>query len=81
MSCGDLQVAEEQVAGGVTAAQEALPSLKSQIQSQSWIHLLLGVWIPFLYLINFVASSFTKKIRWRGIRYELISPQQTRIIR
>jgi cellulose synthase/poly-beta-1,6-N-acetylglucosamine synthase-like glycosyltransferase len=65
----------------VTAAQEALPSLKSQIQSQSWIHLLLGVWIPFLYLINFVASSFTKKIRWRGIRYELISPQQTRIIR
>jgi cellulose synthase/poly-beta-1,6-N-acetylglucosamine synthase-like glycosyltransferase len=64
----------------VTAAQEMLPSLKSQIQAQSWIHLLLGVFIPFLYAINFVASSLTKTIRWRGIRYQLISPQQTRIL-
>jgi cellulose synthase/poly-beta-1,6-N-acetylglucosamine synthase-like glycosyltransferase len=64
----------------VTAAQEMLPSLKSQIQTQSWIHLLLGVWIPYLYVINFVASLITRKIRWRGIRYELISPQQTRIL-
>ncbi|HEY1421956.1 MAG TPA: glycosyltransferase family 2 protein [Candidatus Acidoferrum sp.] len=65
----------------VTAAQEMLPSLKSQIQTQSWIHLVLGVCIPFLYAINFVASSLTKTIRWRGIRYQLISPQQTRILR
>jgi ceramide glucosyltransferase len=65
----------------LTAVQEMLPSLKSQIQAQSWIHLLLIVVIPFLYVINFVASAFTNTIRWRGIRYQLISPQQTRIIR
>jgi ceramide glucosyltransferase len=64
----------------VTVGQEMLPTLKSQIQQQSWIHLLLGVWVPYLYAINFVASATTRTIRWRGIRYELISPQQTRIL-
>ena len=64
----------------VTVGQEMLPMLKSQIQQQSWIHLLLGVWVPYLYAINFVASATTRTIRWRGIRYELISPQQTRIL-
>jgi ceramide glucosyltransferase len=64
----------------VTAVQEMLPSLKTQIQQQAWIHLLLGVWIPYLYAMNFLASAVTRKIRWRGVRYELVSPQQTRII-
>ena len=64
----------------VTVVQEMLPSLKSQIQQQSWIHLLLGVGIPYLYAINFLVSAVTRTIRWRGIRYELISPQQTRIL-
>lgn len=64
----------------VTAAQEMLPALKSQIQSQSWIHLILGVFIPYLYAFNFVSSAVSKTIRWRGVRYELISAQQTRIL-
>jgi ceramide glucosyltransferase len=64
----------------ITVVQEMLPSYKSQIQQQAWIHLLLGVWIPFLYLANFMTSMMTRKIRWRGIRYELVSPQQTRIL-
>jgi ceramide glucosyltransferase len=64
----------------VTAAQEMLPSIKPQIQQQSWIHLLVGVGIPFLYCVNFVASAVSRKIRWRGVRYELISPQDTRIV-
>jgi ceramide glucosyltransferase len=64
----------------ITAAQEMLQSLKSQVQQQAWVHLVLGVWIPFLYGANFVASTFTRRIRWRGICYELISPQQTKIV-
>jgi cellulose synthase/poly-beta-1,6-N-acetylglucosamine synthase-like glycosyltransferase len=64
----------------VIAVQESLPAMKDQIQQQSWIHLLLGVLIPYLYSINFLASAVTRKIRWRGIRYELISAQQTNII-
>jgi len=38
------------------------------------------VWIPYLYSANFLASATSRKIRWRGIRYELISAQQTNII-
>lgn len=64
----------------VTAAQDALSSIKSQIQNQSWIHLVLGTIIPFLYAANFIASLVTRTIRWRGIRYELISPQQIKIL-
>lgn len=64
----------------VTAAQDVLQPLKSQIQSQSWVHLILGTVIPFLYALNFITSLATRTIRWRGIRYELVSPQQTRIV-
>jgi len=64
----------------VAVAQEMLPAVKTQIQQQAWVHLLLGVFIPFLYCVNFVASALTRRIRWRGIRYELVSSQQTRIM-
>jgi ceramide glucosyltransferase len=62
---------------GVT---EALPAGRSQIMGQAWIYILLTVFVPFLYLANFVNSFITRKIRWRGMAYELISPEQTRII-
>jgi ceramide glucosyltransferase len=62
---------------GVT---EVLPAVRSQIMGQAWIYLLLTAFIPFLYLINFIFSLVTRKIRWRGATYELISAQQTRIL-
>jgi ceramide glucosyltransferase len=62
---------------GVT---EALPAGRSQIMGQAWIYILLIVLVPLLYVLNFVNSLFTRKIRWRGMAYELISPEQTRII-
>jgi hypothetical protein len=64
----------------VNAVQEMLPVLKQQIQQQAWVHLVLGAGIPFFYVVNFVHSLFTRTIRWRGIRYEIISPQQTRVL-
>ena len=62
---------------GVT---EVLPAGKSQIMGQAWIYILLTVFVPFLYLVNFVNSLITRKIRWRGMAYELISSEQTRIV-
>jgi ceramide glucosyltransferase len=62
---------------GVT---EALPAARSQIMGQAWIYILLTTLVPFLYLLNFVNSFVTRKIRWRGLVYELISPNQTRIV-
>jgi ceramide glucosyltransferase len=62
---------------GVT---EALPAARPQITGHAWIYVLLTVLIPFLYLMNFVNSLATRKIRWRGVKYELVSPNQTRIL-
>jgi hypothetical protein len=57
-----------------------LPAVRAQIMSQAWIYLLLTCIVPFLYVVNFAASLITRKTRWRGITYELIAPEQTRIL-
>ncbi|GAC1624084.1 MAG: glycosyltransferase family 2 protein [Candidatus Acidiferrum sp.] len=62
---------------GVT---EALPGSRSQIMSQAWIYIILTIFVPFLYVANFMNSVFTRKLRWRGIVYELISSGETRIL-
>jgi cellulose synthase/poly-beta-1,6-N-acetylglucosamine synthase-like glycosyltransferase len=64
----------------VATVSELLPSYRAQIMGQSGVYILLGLLLPFLYLVNFVASLATRKILWRGIRYKVISPQQTQIL-
>jgi len=64
----------------VVAVTEILPASKAQIMSQAWVNIALPAAIPFLYLFNFTNSLITRKIRWRNVHYELISPNQTRII-
>src|SRR5260370_23099726 len=64
----------------VAAATEVLPAERSTIMGQAWMYILLGIFVPYLFLLNFAVSLFTRKIRWRGVTYELISPQQTRIL-
>jgi hypothetical protein len=36
--------------------------------------------VSLIYLWNLLSSAFTRKIEWRGIGYELISPEETRIL-
>ncbi|HEY2456815.1 MAG TPA: glycosyltransferase family 2 protein [Candidatus Acidoferrum sp.] len=64
----------------VIGASEALPAARAQIMGQSWMYILLPVVLPFWYLINFVSSLKGRRLKWRGIEYELISPDQTRIL-
>lgn len=64
----------------VAAVTEILSAYRAQIMSASWIYILLTAAVPFLYLINFVNSLVTRKIRWRDVQYELISSNQTHII-
>ena len=64
----------------VATVSELLPAHRSQIMSQSWVYILFGVLMPFFYLVNFIYSVASRKLVWRGIRYELISAQQTRIV-
>jgi ceramide glucosyltransferase len=64
----------------VAGVIEVLPGARSQIMDQSWVYILLTIFVPFLYLVNFAISLITRKVKWRNIRYELISPEHTRIL-
>jgi cellulose synthase/poly-beta-1,6-N-acetylglucosamine synthase-like glycosyltransferase len=64
----------------VIGVTEALPVARTQVMGQSWIYIVLAMFIPFLYLVNFISSLIGRRLRWRGIEYELISPEQTRVL-
>jgi ceramide glucosyltransferase len=62
------------------AASELLPEWKTQINDWSWAWSVLAPVVPFLFSWNFVASLLTRRIRWRNVRYELVSPGTTRVL-
>ena len=64
----------------LTAVMEILPEWKSKLLADSWVWTFLAAVAPFLSLWNTVVALFTRQIRWRGIRYQLLSRGQTRIL-
>jgi len=64
----------------LTAVMELLPEWKTKLLADGWIWTFLAAVVPFLALWNTCVALFTRQIRWRGIRYELLSPGQTRIL-
>ncbi len=64
----------------VIGVTDALPSVRAEIMAQSWIYVAVTLLVPFLYLFNFCASLIGRRITWRGIQYEIISPDQTRVL-
>ena len=64
----------------VIGAAEALPAARTQIMGQSWIYIILPVFVPFWYLTNFICSLAGRRLKWRGIEYEVISSEQTRVL-
>jgi ceramide glucosyltransferase len=70
------------VRGGLrlVAALELLPEIRERLLNEGWVWVLLAPLVPFVYLHNSLAAALTRKITWRGIRYELISPFRTRIV-
>jgi ceramide glucosyltransferase len=64
----------------LAAIMELLPDWKTKLLADAWIWTLLAAAAPFLALWNTLVAIFTRQIRWRGIRYQLLSPGQTRIL-
>lgn len=62
------------------ALQDILPDWRGKIDQVSWIWVALAPLVPALFLWNFIISAFERRIRWRGIRYELVSDTQTRVL-
>jgi ceramide glucosyltransferase len=60
---------------------ELLPEYKAKINEWSWVWTVLAPVVPFLFAWNFLCSLLSKTIRWRGIRYEMVSPTMTRVLK
>jgi len=63
------------------AVNELLPEWEATLKEWDWVWIALAPVIPFLFSWNFLQSLVTRRIRWRGIRYELVSPTITRILK
>jgi ceramide glucosyltransferase len=61
----------------VGVAADLLPAERERTQRLWWAFALLGPVISVLYLYNILASIGTRRIVWRGIGYEMISPSKT----
>jgi ceramide glucosyltransferase len=64
----------------LAAIMEVLPDWKTKLLADGWIWTFLAAIAPFLALWNTLVAMFARQIRWRGVRYKLLSPGQTHIL-
>jgi ceramide glucosyltransferase len=62
------------------AVLDLLPEWRQQLLRYGWAWTLLAPLVPFVFFYNSTVAAFCRTITWRGIRYELVSPDQTRIL-
>jgi ceramide glucosyltransferase len=60
---------------------DLLPEFKTKLGEWSWVWTALAPIVPFLYAWNFLCSLLSKTIRWRGIRYQMVTPNMTRVLK
>jgi cellulose synthase/poly-beta-1,6-N-acetylglucosamine synthase-like glycosyltransferase len=53
---------------------------KSKLNGDLWAHIFLWPFASLLYFYNTIVAGFSRRIRWRGITYELKSPHEAVII-
>jgi ceramide glucosyltransferase len=64
----------------LAAVMEVLPDWKAKLLADGWIWTFLAALAPFLALWNTLVAMLSRQIRWRGIRYQLVAPNQTRVL-
>lgn len=57
-----------------------LPENWRQLDDLAWKYYLLTPLASVLIMINSVVSRMTNEIEWRGVRYRLVSPDQTEVL-
>ncbi len=65
----------------LVAMTELLPAHKDELLEYWWVPTLLAPVVPWLYFLNFLVSTFWRRITWKGVRYRLHSPWKTTILR
>jgi hypothetical protein len=64
----------------LVAAREALAPVRGEITRLWWMLCLLWPLVSILFSYNFLRSATTRRITWRGVTYEMRSPDSTVII-
>ncbi len=57
-----------------------LPHYRRELNRQAISHSILWAITPAIFLMNSLAALFSRRIKWRGIEYEMISPTKTQVI-
>ena len=63
------------------AVTGALAEHRSKLNRDLWAHVVLWPFASLLYFYNTLVAAFSRRIRWRGITYELKSPSEAVIIK
>jgi ceramide glucosyltransferase len=61
-------------------ARELFPAERQVLQRRGSCYWLLAPIVPWVMLFNFLVAGFTRRIEWRGTEYELVSPDQVRVL-
>lgn len=64
----------------VAAVADALPEWKAKVSEWAWAWIVLAPLVSFFFVSNAAATLATRRVRWRGILYEILSPNDTRIL-
>jgi hypothetical protein len=57
-----------------------MPEHAGQLQRTWWSPTLQAALAPFLMALSFLLSAGSRRMQWRGVRYELRSPWETRVL-
>jgi hypothetical protein len=60
--------------------QLLMPEHAEQLRRTWWSPTLQAALAPWLMALAFLLSARTRRMTWRGVRYELRSPWETRVL-
>ncbi|HKV37715.1 MAG TPA: hypothetical protein VJX67_00770, partial [Blastocatellia bacterium] len=64
----------------LAAAAAALKPFSREVLSGWWAFCVLWPLVSIVFMYNFLRSACTRQIEWRGVRYELRSPDETIVL-
>jgi ceramide glucosyltransferase len=65
----------------LNAVHLALPQYQAKLRRQFLPQVTLWALAPAIFLFNCLAALISRRIKWRGTTYEMVSPTETRILR
>ena len=64
----------------LVAVLDLLPEYRNKLLAYAWAWTIAAPLVPFISLYDSVVAVFRRRIKWRGIRYDLVSTRDTRIV-